>query len=916
MDRNTKIDHSTYNSELNRPTTAPPYKPTTVIKYMTPRPLNLNLSSSFQGSLRSFTLPKVDSNLVAPTLTTNYGLVSLVQTPPSSVIAPIQNVDGKHIIHEHRELSKLNETLTDNILLCCYYDVHNRAQELQIELLHTNTNKNSSTIEKMFQSEIETGHQLINDASRYKSDLKKNLNDIHQVTVANDEHYQQLLSKRNTTNKEVFEYQRKLAQNRAESEFLRYRTQHFNDEMNFYTLKNNILQSRQVKLRYELDEEIFAKQVLQMELEVLQNEKITNEDVHLATMNDIRQSINFNQTATIELSNNYREQLSHELRRMKSEYEKKLQAYRDELHRKFELEYHRYQMQKSLPMPNALREHEINVEQLKRDKKDNEQQVRIVRENISHLQSQIETIEKRIIDERINTESISTLQRHLTMLQQIIRDREKQLDEAVQIRTTLKKKVENYQENINQYPKRIINNVYETEQLITTTTKQDTQKTNNQQIHSSSTIIHAIPPSLRPKTNQTENLSLEEGTLVRFNDFNVEQDCKELNTSLQKPNIDEIAVIRILCNRSVTQRLQIRDTYKNLFGQNLTDVIETEINGNSKTILKVLLLSPIEYDCFELRRILNGTKIDETSLIEIFLSRSNKQIKTIIDAYSKIFKSSLEQDIIGNEETPSQQIILALLQANRPEDDNIDDDEVLEDAQNLYETNTKWRRDGSTFIRLLCNRSDANLKQIFDAYQQFSQIDIEQSIQIDRDADLSRTLMAIVRIVRNRPRFFAFELKKSLKSSGCNEENLTRIIVSRCEIDMVQIKSEFEKISKRTLFDQIHTDTSGYYKRALLELLRQRIESINSESAFKQLLESTIVQKKTRPTVQWKQPISKKSFGRSLSNRDIYHSSQFDRNNLAKGNTLLTLNTRPSNVQYTELLPVDKRSYSNANEDE
>ncbi|CAF2777103.1 unnamed protein product [Rotaria sp. Silwood2] len=675
MDRNTKIDHSTYNSELNRPTTAPPYKPTTVIKYMTPRPLNLNLSSSFQGSLRSFTLPKVDSNLVAPTLTTNYGLVSLVQTPPSSVIAPIQNVDGKHIIHEHRELSKLNETLTDNILLCCYYDVHNRAQELQIELLHTNTNKNSSTIEKMFQSEIETGHQLINDASRYKSDLKKNLNDIHQVTVANDEHYQQLLSKRNTTNKEVFEYQRKLAQNRAESEFLRYRTQHFNDEMNFYTLKNNILQSRQVKLRYELDEEIFAKQVLQMELEVLQNEKITNEDVHLATMNDIRQSINFNPIATIELSNNYREQLSHELRRMRSEFEKKLQTYRDELHRKFELEYHRYQMQKSLPMPNALREHEINVEQLKRDKKDNEQQVRIVRENISHLQSQIETIEKRIIDERINTESISTLQRHLTMLQQIIRDREKQLDEAVQIRTTRKKKIENYQENINQYPKRIINNVYETEQLITTTTKQDTQKTNNQQIHSSSTIIHAIPPSLRPKTNQTENLSLEEGTLVRFNDFNVEQDCKELNTSLQKPNIDEIAVIRILCNRSVTQRLQIRDTYKNLFGQNLTDVIETEINGNSKTILKVLLLSPIEYDCFELRRILNGTKIDETSLIEIFLSRSNKQIKTIIDAYSKIFKSSLEQDIIGNEETPSQQIILALLQANRPEDDNIDDDE-------------------------------------------------------------------------------------------------------------------------------------------------------------------------------------------------------------------------------------------------
>ncbi|CAF3349728.1 unnamed protein product [Rotaria sp. Silwood1] len=915
MDRDNTIDSSTYNTELNRPTTAPPHQSTTVIKYMAPRTLALNLSNNFQGSLRSFALPNVDASLAAPTLTTAYGLVSLIQTPPSSTLSPIHNIDGEHIIHEHRELSKVNDRLTDTVLLYCYYDAHNRAQELQIELLQTNANKNSLVIEKMFQSEVETGHQLINNASRYKSDLKKKLNDIHQVTVANDEHYQQLLSKRNTTNKEVFEYQRKLAQNRAESEFLRCRIQHFNDEINFYTLKNNILQSRQVKLRYELDEEIFAKQVLQMELEVLQNEKITNEDIYLTAINDIRQSINFNQIAAIEPSNNYREQLGYELRRMKSEYEKKLQTYRDELHRKLELEYHRYRMHKSLPMPSPLKEHETNLEQFKREKRDIEQQVRIVRENIYHLQSQIETIEKKIIEERIDTESMSKSQRHLRMLQQIIREREKQLDEAIEIRTTLKKKIENFQEESNRYPKRLINNAYETEQP-TISARQNIQNTNKQQIHSSSTIIQAIPPPLRSRTNQTEQISLEEGTLMRYNDFNVEQDCKELNKSLQKPNIDEIAVIRILCNRSVAQRLQIREIYKKLFGQNLNDVIETEINGNSKRILKILLLSPIEYDCFELRRILTGTKIDETTLIEIFLTRCNEQIKTIIDTYSKIFKSTLEHDIIGNEETASKQIILALLQANRPEDDNIDDDEVLEDAQNLYETNAKWRRDGSTFIRLLCNRSNANLKQIFDAYQQFSKIDIEQAIQIDKNPELSRTLMALVRIVRNRPRFFAFELKKSLKSSGCNEQNLTRIIVSRCEIDMVQIKLEFEKISKRTLFDQIHTDTNGYYKRALLELLRQRIEPINNNSVFKQLLESTIAQKKPRPIVQWKQPISKNTFRRSVSNRDIYNSSQFDRNNQAKSNTLLTFNTEPLDLQYTGLLPVSKRSYSNSNEDE
>jgi hypothetical protein len=39
--------------------------------------------------------------------------------------------------------------------------------------------------------------------------------------------------------------------------------------------------------------------------------------------------------------------------------------------------------------------------------------------------------------------------------------------------------------------------------------------------------------------------------------------------------------------------------------------------------------------------------------------------------------------------------------------------------------------------------SNTQLKQIFDTYQQFSGVDIEQTIKIDTDADLSRTLMAI-----------------------------------------------------------------------------------------------------------------------------------------------------------------------------
>ncbi len=102
-----------------------------------------------------------------------------------------------------------------------------------------------------------------------------------------------------------------------------------------------------------------------------------------------------------------------------------------------------------------------------------------------------------------------------------------------------------------------------------------------------------------------------------------------------------------------------------------------------------------------------------------------------------------------------------MLQADRPEDQEINHEKISDDARNLYETNSKWRTDGSTFIELICNRryfqmeklsfkenslficSNEQLKQIFDGYQQFSGIDIEQMIKIDADIELSRTLMAI-----------------------------------------------------------------------------------------------------------------------------------------------------------------------------
>lgn len=59
----------------------------------------------------------------------------------------------------------------------------------------------------------------------------------------------------------------------------------------------------------------------------------------------------------------------------------------------------------------------------------------------------------------------------------------------------------------------------------------------------------------------------EEGTLTRYADFNLDSDCQELYNLLSSSNSDDNHLIQILCNRSIGQRLQIRDRYRALFKQ-------------------------------------------------------------------------------------------------------------------------------------------------------------------------------------------------------------------------------------------------------------------------------------------------------------------------------------------------------------
>nr|AAX30486.1 SJCHGC03972 protein [Schistosoma japonicum] len=80
-------------------------------------------------------------------------------------------------------------------------------------------------------------------------------------------------------------------------------------------------------------------------------------------------------------------------------------------------------------------------------------------------------------------------------------------------------------------------------------------------------------------------------------------------------------------------------------------------------------------------------------------------------------------------------------------------------------------------------------------------------------------LLSIVRCIQSKPRYFAAKLLKAIKAPGTDDKTLIRIIVSRCEVDMGQIKREFLSLNGKTLETCIHDKTSGEYRQLLLALI-------------------------------------------------------------------------------------------------
>nr|AFK10547.1 annexin max1 [Callorhinchus milii] len=308
------------------------------------------------------------------------------------------------------------------------------------------------------------------------------------------------------------------------------------------------------------------------------------------------------------------------------------------------------------------------------------------------------------------------------------------------------------------------------------------------------------------------------GTVVDFQDFNSKEDAENLHQAMQGAGTDEASILEILTKRSNAQRQEINLAYKTMLGKDLTDDLKSDLSGYFESLIVALMLPADRYDAKELHDALKGSGTSEDVLIEILASRSNAEIQRIVELYKEDFDSKLEDDILGDTSGYFERVLVSLLQGNRDEG-GADSNQATQDAKDLFEAGENaWGTDEEKFIIILCSRSIPHLQKVFDEYKRLTDKDLEDSIQSECSGSLQTSLVAIVKCVKNTPAYFAEKLYNSMKGAGTDEKTLIRIVVSRSEKDMMNIKDHFLETYEETLQSTIIGDTGGDCQKALVNL--------------------------------------------------------------------------------------------------
>ena len=299
----------------------------------------------------------------------------------------------------------------------------------------------------------------------------------------------------------------------------------------------------------------------------------------------------------------------------------------------------------------------------------------------------------------------------------------------------------------------------------------------------------------------------------------VEKDAENLRNAMIIKK--EEAIFDIISQRTYQQRKKIIEVFNKTYNKDLILELQKFFNGkhNVEEIMISLFTNPIEYDCQTLRNAIKGITSDLETITEIISTRPSFMVKQIVQKYPELFKGKeLIKDIESCTSGAIRKILVSLLENNRSENNSPDIAECQDKAEKIkHEGIKRWEGNNSFFIKIFTSDSPMELAFISRMFHKMMGFTILQGISNEFSGDIKKFLMIFVFAILSPSEYFATKINKAI--NGKNEKIVTRVLVTRHEIDMEEIKQYYFQLYGKEMIKDLKNNFSGDYFRLIEKLV-------------------------------------------------------------------------------------------------
>ncbi|XP_067281558.1 annexin A2 [Pseudorasbora parva] len=128
------------------------------------------------------------------------------------------------------------------------------------------------------------------------------------------------------------------------------------------------------------------------------------------------------------------------------------------------------------------------------------------------------------------------------------------------------------------------------------------------------------------------------------------------------------------------------------------------------------------------------------------------------------------------------------------------------------------KKDVSTIVGLLTNRSNAQRQTLARVYKSVSQKELHASLKKVLSGDLQSLILGLMMMPEQ---FEAHRLRKAMEGAGTDEETLLEVLCTRTPQQISDITASYTQEFKRDLEKDVMSETSGDFCRLMLALLKK-----------------------------------------------------------------------------------------------